>query len=239
MPPSAMPEPHEDRIRVDLGCGAMRRDGFIGLDHVAGPGVDIVLDLTTDRYPFDDDSVDEVYSAHFLEHIREPNHVFEEIGRICRDGAHLEFWTPYAFTNEAFLYGHVQGFTEELWNHFGVAHRDTYVGMLKGRWQIDRFVYIVGQGTIDELAAHQVDLDFAIRYFKGVVNELGVEVTFRRDLDVPVQIPERVYALNRFGERHRIGFPQTPTEPEPAARSLRDFVARARDRAARVVGRSS
>ena len=68
-------------VKIDLGCGSAKRDGFTGLDYVASPGVDHVLDLTRDRFPFDDHSVDEVFSAHFLEHIESPNHVFNEIGR--------------------------------------------------------------------------------------------------------------------------------------------------------------
>jgi len=54
-----MPEP----VRIDLGCGNVKREGYVGLDYVAGDDVDHVLDLTHDRYPFDDSSVDEVFSA--------------------------------------------------------------------------------------------------------------------------------------------------------------------------------
>ena len=78
-------------VRIDLGCGNAKRDGYLGLDYVEGDQVDHVLDLTHDRYPFEDDSVDAVFSAHFLEHIDEPNHVFGEIGRVCKDGALIEF----------------------------------------------------------------------------------------------------------------------------------------------------
>jgi ubiquinone/menaquinone biosynthesis C-methylase UbiE len=55
-----------------------------------------VLDLTTEPLPFTDRSVDEVYSAHFLEHVKEPNNIIRELGRVCRDGAHIEIWMPYA-----------------------------------------------------------------------------------------------------------------------------------------------
>ncbi len=190
-----------DTIRVDIGCGNAKREGFVGLDQFAGEQVDHILDLTRDPYPFPDDSVDEVFSAHFLEHIDEPNHVFEEIGRICKDGAAIEFYTPYAWTNEAFLYGHLHGITEELWNHLGVSHRDVYAGMLKGRWLLRRFVFVIDQATVDDLTRRKVDLDFAVRYLKGVVKEFGVEIEFRRDLALPAVVPERVYAVTRFGER--------------------------------------
>ncbi len=188
-------------VRVDLGCGNAKREGFVGLDQFDGPEVDHVLDLTADRYPFADRSVAEVFSAHFLEHIDSPNHVFGEIGRICRDGARIEFWTPYAFTNEAFLYGHLHAITEEMWLHLGCSHRDVYAPMLNGRWQLQTFVYVIDQSTIDDLAAHGIDLDFAVRYFKGVVHELGVEVEFREDLRVAVSLPARCYATSRTGDR--------------------------------------
>jgi SAM-dependent methyltransferase len=188
-------------LRVDVGCGSAKREGFIGLDHVAGTQVDHVLDLTKDPYPFADRSVDEVFSAHFLEHIDPPNHVFEEIGRICKDHARIEFWTPYAFTNEAFLYGHVQYITEEMWLHLCVSHRDPFVPMLNGRWLLQTIVYVIEQQTIDDLARHGVELDFAVRHLKDVVKEMGVEIEFRSDLAVPASIPTRAYATSRFGER--------------------------------------
>src|SRR3982751_3710127 len=117
-------------VRIDLGCGGAKREGFLGLDYSAQAGVDHVLDLTRDTYPFPDASVDYVYSSHFLEHISQPNHVFQEIGRVCKDGARIEFWTPYAFTNEAFVYGHLHYLTEEDWTHFCILSPDAVLGML-------------------------------------------------------------------------------------------------------------
>jgi SAM-dependent methyltransferase len=188
-------------IRLDLGCGNSKRPGFVGLDQFPGEQVDHVLDLTADPFPFPDDSVDEVFSAHFLEHIEEPNHVFSEIGRVCRDGARIEFWTPYAWTNEAFLYGHLHGITEEMWTHLGLTHRDLYSAMLRGHWLLRRFIFVIDQAVIDDLRRHGVDLDFAVRYYKGVVREFGVEAEFRADLATPPVVPERVYATERFGRR--------------------------------------
>lgn len=188
-------------MRIDLGCGNAKQDGYVGLDYVEGPQVDHVLDLTRDRYPFDDRSVDAVFSAHFLEHIDEPNHVFSEIGRICRDGARIEFWTPYAFTNEAFLYGHLHFLTEEPWMHFCVSHRDVFLGMLGGRWQLQRIVYVIEPHVVAEIEQANFTLDFAVRYLKGVVHEFGVEIEFVEDPATPVVVPERVYATSRDGQR--------------------------------------
>lgn len=207
-----------DPIRIDLGCGNAKREGFIGLDYVELPDVDHVLDLTEDRYPFDDDTVDEVFSAHFLEHIDAPNHVFGEIGRICRDGARIEFWTPYGFTNEAFLYGHVHFLTEEPWMHFCVSHRDAHAEMLGGRWLLHRINFVIQPHVVAEIEAQGFSLDFAVRYFKGVVHEFGVEVEFRRDPAAPVVMPERTWSTERFGPRHPFTPGLVPASSGPTAR---------------------
>jgi predicted SAM-dependent methyltransferase len=189
-----------DQIRLDVGCGGKKRDGFIGLDFVEQPGVDVVLDVTTERWPFDDRSVDEVFSSHFLEHIAEPNHVLSEIGRVCKDGARIRFITPYAFSNEAFVYGHLHFLTEEPWRHFCVTHRDIFAGMLGGRWQLHTVTYVVPPDVVAELTALGIGIPFAVRYLKNVVYEFGVDIEFRSDMSVPAVEPEYFWATERDAE---------------------------------------
>lgn len=61
-------------IKLDLGCGIRKEDhptkqaGFIGVDLYPVEGVDIEHDLSVFPWPFEDNSVDEIYSSHFLEH---------------------------------------------------------------------------------------------------------------------------------------------------------------------------
>lgn len=188
-------------LKIDLGCGSAKREGFIGLDYVAAPGVDHVLNLTRDRLPFDDDTVDHVFSAHFLEHLVEPNHIFQEIARVCRDGAKIEFWTPYAFSKDAFLYGHVVFLTERPWLHFCYDHRDAHLDLLRGRWLLSNIDYVVLPEIELELAKQGFSVDFAIRYFHSVVTEFGVEIEFRRNLEIPPVMPVRTYSHSRYGER--------------------------------------
>lgn len=190
--------------RIDLGCGGAKKAGFLGLDCVAAPGVDHVLDLTRDRYPFKDGTVSHVFSSHFLEHIEAPNHVLAEVGRICREGAQIEIWTPYAFSNEAFIYGHKAYLTEEMWLHFCCIHRDVHLPLLGGRWLLCNLHYVIEERIERELAARGVSLDFAVRYFKGVVLEFGVEIEFHRDLSIPARTPLRTYSYTRTGPRFRL-----------------------------------
>lgn len=201
----------DDGLKIDIGCGAAKREGFIGIDYVALPGVDHVLDVNLDPLPFPDASVSHVYSAHFFEHIGLPNHVLMEIARVCRDGATIEIVTPYAFSSDAFVYGHVTILTELPWLHFCVSHRDAHLDMLKGRWLLNSINFVVHEHVEAELLKNGFSVDFAIKYFKGVVLEFCVEMTFTRDLSAPVVFPKRTYSRTRTGARQNLDSPGTAT----------------------------
>ena len=56
-------------IRLDLGAGPNKREGFTTVDIKPFPGVDVVLDIAKDPWPWPDNSVDEVMASHVLEHL--------------------------------------------------------------------------------------------------------------------------------------------------------------------------
>ena len=64
-------------MKIDIGCGGKKKEGFIGLDQYLMPGVDHVLDIGAQPWPFADESVDEAYSSNFLEHLTNLGERFE------------------------------------------------------------------------------------------------------------------------------------------------------------------
>lgn len=56
-------------IKVDLGCGAAKQNGWVGIDNRAEPGVDIVHDLTLFPWPLPDNCASIVMASHLLEHM--------------------------------------------------------------------------------------------------------------------------------------------------------------------------
>jgi hypothetical protein len=94
----------ENIIKLDLGCGGRKQEGFIGIDQYHMEGVDIVLNIGEERFPFDDNSVDEIHSSHFLEHLsmRQRTHVMNECYRIMKEGAKGTFITPHWASNRAY-----------------------------------------------------------------------------------------------------------------------------------------
>ena len=194
-------------LRLDVGCGSKKKAGCIGIDYIQGPEVDFVLDVTRERWPFEDESVEYVYSSHTFEHLDSPNHVLEEIGRVCCDGATIEIWTPYAFGNHAFLYGHTTFLTEEIWLNFCYIYRDMHRELLKGQWLLKNINYVVLPQVQHELERHGFSLDFAIKYFRAVVFEFGVDIEFRKTDAAPL-LPQMTYSHTRDGER----FPLPPCD---------------------------
>lgn len=54
-------------LKLDLGCGDTPREGFEGVDLYGEPAHRV--DLMRFPWPWDDGAVDELYSAHFVEHL--------------------------------------------------------------------------------------------------------------------------------------------------------------------------
>lgn len=64
--PDKLAAAQRDRVRLNLGCGHVPLDGYLNVDRRAVPGVDIVAEV--DGLPFEENEVDEIFSAHLLEH---------------------------------------------------------------------------------------------------------------------------------------------------------------------------
>jgi len=88
-------------LRLNLGCGLRRRDGFFGIDHVQLPDTDILADLNEPLSRLPDGSVAEIYTRHTLEHVRELLPLMAEIHRVCRPDARIEIVVPH-FSNPYF-----------------------------------------------------------------------------------------------------------------------------------------
>lgn len=190
-------------FKLDLGCGGNKKPGTIGLDYCAIPGVvDHVLNLQTDQLPFPDRSVDYVYSAHCLEHLTEsPVHLFKEISRVCVEGSRLEFWTPYLWHNSAFIYGHTTYYQEDNYMHLCVWFPDFWSPGLGARWYLKELVYVIEPQILVELYKQKIQLDFAIRYYKGLVHELGAIIEVSHENQGQIIYPQRSFTTNRFAQR--------------------------------------
>lgn len=95
----------QQAVKLHLGCGRTILEGWINLDCVAAPGVDVVADLdqcATQPLPFEDNSVAEFLGSHLIEHIRQPLPMMQELYRIAGPNAKATFILPYGSSDDAF-----------------------------------------------------------------------------------------------------------------------------------------
>ena len=192
-------------IRLDLGCGRFKKEGTLGIDIKPFPGVDCIVDLEINPLPLADQSVSYVFSSHFLEHLRDPTHLFKEISRVCLDGARLEFLTPYGGSNPAFVLDHKTFYTEDIYLHMCVWYTDYWTRQLGVRWILHEFRYVIAPETLSHLKRRRIGLDFAIKHLRNVATEFWAYMTVQRhDLDVPAPPFRSTFSTERFGPRYPI-----------------------------------
>jgi predicted SAM-dependent methyltransferase len=80
---------------LDIGCGKNKTPAAIGLDRIGLPGVDVVHDLNSFPYPFEDNSFDEIYATHVIEHLDSIVKAMEEIYRLAKPRAKVVIVTPH------------------------------------------------------------------------------------------------------------------------------------------------
>lgn len=56
-------------IKLDIGCGANKMPGFVGMDYRPLPGVDIVQNVEQFPWPIPNESVNFAMTSHLLEHL--------------------------------------------------------------------------------------------------------------------------------------------------------------------------
>lgn len=81
--------------RLDLGCGIHKIKNSIGVDITKKVRPNVIYNLNVFPYPFKDNSFDEVYIRHVLEHLNEPEKVLYEILRIAKNGANVYVEVPH------------------------------------------------------------------------------------------------------------------------------------------------
>lgn len=90
-------------LKLDLGCGPNKREGFHGVDNISFPGVDTVHDLRR-TWPWGKESVAEVHCSHFLEHLtnEERVHFYNELYRVLVPGGTAQIIVPHWSSGRAY-----------------------------------------------------------------------------------------------------------------------------------------
>lgn len=87
-------------MKLHLGCGNSRMEGWVGCDLYKTGATDLTFDLMG-PWPFEDNVAEEVYCSHVLEHLPDPMHFFRELWRVCQPNATVVIRVPHGASNAA------------------------------------------------------------------------------------------------------------------------------------------
>lgn len=81
-------------MKLNLGCGNKRKEGYLGVDKYPCDAVDKIADLN-EKLPFDDSVAVEIWLDNVIEHIPDIPKMMQEIYRISQDNALVTIITPH------------------------------------------------------------------------------------------------------------------------------------------------
>ena len=124
---------------LDLGCGSLKVEGAVGLDNVSIPGVDIVHDLLDFPYPIENESFDNIYLRHVIEHfyLNDIEKILNECSRILASDGILQITVPHAFSISAFTDPtHKQFFTFGSGHFWNKKNQKSYYNEIDSSWEL-------------------------------------------------------------------------------------------------------
>ena len=89
--------------RLNIGCGRRILRGYVNLDLVSSPGVDVVHNLEKFPYPFKADEFDLIEAHQVLEHVQDLSGVMKELARIVKKGGRVRVDVPHFSSNSAYM----------------------------------------------------------------------------------------------------------------------------------------
>ena len=88
-------------MKLNLGCGKDLKEGYVNID-IVDYGGNIIHDLNSYPYPFEENTFDEIYASHVLEHLNNFHNAVSELYRIAKPGAIIIVYAPF-FLNTKFF----------------------------------------------------------------------------------------------------------------------------------------
>lgn len=186
---SKLATPVQVPTKLNLGCGLDIKRDHVNLDRAATPGVDVVADLErcdTQPLPFADDSFDEIYASHLIEHIANTLPMMQELHRIAKPSCKAVFRLPYGSSDDAFEDPtHVRQYFLKSFFYFGQPFFWRADYGYRGDWQVRTIkLFVDGQRFAD---ASPERVLWEIGNLRNVVSEMVVTLEAIKPIRPPLQ----------------------------------------------------
>jgi SAM-dependent methyltransferase len=178
-------------MKLHLGCGRTRLRDFVNIDVVNGPAVDLVMDFDAcgaggAAFPYPDDSVEESFASHLIEHLRSPLPFMQELWRVTRPGGVATFLCPYGSSDDAFEDPtHVRQYFIQSWGYFSQLFYWRADYGYRGDWDARRLVLDLDRARYAGRSPEEL-LDLVMTR-RNVVRQMRAELVAVK----PARAPER------------------------------------------------
>lgn len=182
-------------MKLDIGCGKNKKEGFIGMDQYPMDGVDIVCDIRKTPWKYikdgqeveiEADSIEEVHCSHFLEHLTQLERMkfFNELYRVMKAGAKATIITPHWASTRA--YGDMTHqwppVAEMFYYYLSKNWRDTQAPHVDKKWNPEGmdcdFSASWGYTYGPELTVrNQEYIQFALTHYKEAAQDMVATIT--------------------------------------------------------------
>ena len=183
---NAVVEPVDPILKLNLGCGKVKMEGFLGVDILPFEGLDVTCNLGVDPWPWPNESVSEIFCSHFLEHLdaRERVWFWNELYRVLKPKCGGKIITPY--WGSARAYGDPTHkwppiaewsyyYISKEWRKLNAPHCDSE--FVPWGFNCD-FDAIGGYGMHQALLTRTPEYqNFAIQWYKEAAQDLHMNVT--------------------------------------------------------------
>ena len=166
-------------IKVNVACGQIRMENFIGIDKVKTDATDIVHNLDEIPWPFEDDSVDEIHCSHYVEHVKDLTSFVDEMHRIMKKGAKATIIAPYYASMRAIQDPtHVRSICEATFLYYNEGWRKSN-NLIHYQIKSD-YDFSYGYSVQPEWANRSEEARvFAMKHYINVISDIHVILTKR------------------------------------------------------------
>jgi SAM-dependent methyltransferase len=180
-------------MKLNLGAGTDARAGFVNVDFLEGPGIDVVADLTR-PLPFDDGVAEEFLLSHVLEHIPDTLALMGELWRIGKPGALVTARVPYGSSDDAWEdQTHLRAYFLQSWGYFSQPYHWRSLGYgYTADWQPVTVTLLMEEkyaklplGSLNNLVRHQRNV---VREMVCVLRKVSPTRPRKRELQVLPEI---------------------------------------------------
>jgi len=152
-------------MKINIGCGPVKMAGYVNIDKFPSFNPDKIMDLEKTPWDFEDNSIEEIYASHVLEHIGQTSdeyfNIVKEFYRVLKPGGVLNIRVPHPRHDNFFTDPtHVRAFTP---GSFRVFSKDYCKALISS-----------GGNTF--MLAIALDVDFSLEKLEAVVEPRLVEM---------------------------------------------------------------